>query len=164
MTAYQTVRVVAAILERAGTVFVARRDKDRSSGGLWEFPGGKVEPGEAPKEALHQELREELAVEASIGDFVDRNWTSVNGEPLKMTCYAATLAGSGPERSTDHDAMRWVRLDQLLSLNWAPADIPIIERLPQSLRATGVTPAYTAGLAMGDLDAPQADHASRANQ
>lgn len=134
MTAQQVIRVVAAIIERDGKVFAARRNPDRSAGSLWEFPGGKIEHGEAPEEALRRELREELSVDTVIGSFVDRSEVTLAGGVLEMSCYAATFTGPDPERSTDHDAMVWIEVERLNSLSWAPADVPIIGRLAESLR------------------------------
>lgn len=135
ITGQQLTRVVAAIVERDGKVFAARRNPDRSAGGLWEFPGGKIEPGESPEEALHRELQEELSIDATIGALVDRSSTIVTEGEIEMCCYSVEFAGSDPESSTDHDDLRWVNLSQLATLSWAPADIPIIERLPQRLAA-----------------------------
>lgn len=136
MTAPQVIRVVAAVIERNGKVFAARRNADRSAGSLWEFPGGKVEHGETPEEALRRELREELSVDTIIGSFVDRSRVTLAGGVLEMSCYAATFIGPDPERSTDHDAMIWIKVEQLRLLSWAPADVPIIGRLAESLRTT----------------------------
>lgn len=137
MTGQQVIRVVAAIIERDGKVFAARRNADRSAGSLWEFPGGKVERGETPEEALRRELREELSVDAAIGSFVDCSEVTLAGGVLEMSCYAATFTGPDPERSTDHDAMIWIEVERLHSLAWAPADVPIIGRLGGRLREAG---------------------------
>lgn len=102
--------------------------------GLWEFPGGKVEHVETPEEALRRELREELSVDTVIGSFVDRSKVTLADGVLEMSCYAATFTGPDPERSTDHDAMVWIEGERLHSLSWAPADVPIIGRLAESLR------------------------------
>lgn len=138
MTAQQVIRVVAAIIERDRKVFAARRNADRSAGGLWEFPGGKVESGETPEEALRRELREELSVDTAIGSFVDGSKVTLAGGVLEMSCYAATFTGPDPEHSTDHDAMVWIEVERLHSLSWAPADMPIIGRLAESLREASV--------------------------
>lgn len=133
MGASKTVRVVGAIIEREGTVFAARRNPERSAGGLWEFPGGKVEAGETPEQALRRELHEELGIDATIGRLIDRSIGDVAGKTIELSCYEVVLHGSDPASSTDHDALTWVRLDRLNELKWAPGDIPIIARLPKSL-------------------------------
>lgn len=127
------IRVVGAIVERNGAVFAARRNADRSAGGLWEFPGGKIEAGETPEAALRRELQEELNVDVSVGALVDRSLSDVESERIELSCYSARFEGDEPVSSSDHDAMTWVPIDQLSSLQWAPGDIPIIEVLAQRL-------------------------------
>lgn len=133
-----TIRVVGAIIERNGTVFAGRRNPDRSAGGLWEFPGGKVEPGESPEAALTREIREELGSDVAVGELIDRSTGEVGHTTIELSCYAATLLGPDPHFSTDHDALTWVAVDQLQDYDWAPGDVPIIARLPELLadRAT----------------------------
>lgn len=134
MDASKRIRVVGAIIQRGNTIFAARRNPERSAGGLWEFPGGKVELGESPEEALARELREELSVDVSVGSFIDQSISEVDGATIELSCYAARLAAGEPTSSTDHDAMIWIDLDELDRLDWAPGDVPIIERLPMILR------------------------------
>lgn len=126
-------RVVGAIIERDGTVFAARRNPERSAGGLWEFPGGKVETSETPEQALTRELKEELGVDVSIGKLVDTSLSNVTGLTIELACYLTELRGPDPISSTDHDALTWVPIDELESLDWAPGDAPIIKRLPRLL-------------------------------
>jgi 8-oxo-dGTP diphosphatase len=128
-----TIRVVGAIIERNGTVFAGRRNFNRSAGGLWEFPGGKVEPGESPEAALAREIREELGSDVTVGELVDRSISKVESTTIELSCYAATLVGHDPHSSTDHDALTWIALDQLQTYEWAPGDVPIIARLPELL-------------------------------
>jgi 8-oxo-dGTP diphosphatase len=120
------VAVVGAIIVRDGLVFAARRSPERSAGGLWEFPGGKVEAGERPQEALVRELREELGVQVEIGDRAARCTTPVGHVLIDLDCYWATLVGEAPTSSTDHDAMEWIEPAQLLGRQWSPADVPIV--------------------------------------
>lgn len=127
------IRVVGAIVERNGAVFAARRNADRSAGGLWEFPGGKVEPGESPEAALRRELQEELNVEATVGQLVDRSLSDIGTARIELSCYAAQFEGDDPTSSSDHDAMQWVPLTELSSLQWAPGDVPLLEALPDRL-------------------------------
>ncbi|CAM5523682.1 (deoxy)nucleoside triphosphate pyrophosphohydrolase [Leifsonia shinshuensis] len=115
-------RVVAAVIVRDGAVLACRRAPHKDAAGRWEFPGGKVEPGEAPAEALRRELREELGVEVRVGRLLDR---SVTGR-VDLACYAATLLGDPPSASTDHDALEWRRTDDLAGLDWADADRPVV--------------------------------------
>ncbi len=122
--------VVAAVVRRTdGAVFAARRSSDRPSGGLWEFPGGKVEPGEDPRAALVRELREELDVEVQVGSLVDVARVPLGDVLLELSCFEARLVDGEPAGSTDHDAFAWVPLDRLSDLDWAPGDVPVIERM-----------------------------------
>lgn len=133
------VHVVGAIIERDGTVFAARRNPERSAGGLWEFPGGKIEAGETPEQALVRELQEELGVEVSVGELVDTSLSRVADLTIELACYRARLEGAAPTSSTDHDALTWVPIDELESLEWAPGDVPIIKRLPHLLAGASHT-------------------------
>ncbi|ASK65906.1 DNA mismatch repair protein MutT [Brachybacterium avium] len=135
--------MVGAIIRRSNTVFAARRNTDRSAGGLWEFPGGKVEPGETPEEALKRELREELDIDVSVGRFVDKSISDVAGVVIELSCYTATLVDTEPTSSTDHDAMAWIDLNDLDQFEWAPGDVPIIERLILTLPETWAAPGPT---------------------
>lgn len=127
------IRVVGAIVERNGAVFAARRNAERSAGGLWEFPGGKIETGETPEVALRRELQEELGVDVAVGPFVDRSLSDVGTARIELSCYAAQFTGEDPTTSSDHDAMQWVPLTELSSLQWAPGDVPLLEGLPERL-------------------------------
>lgn len=134
MNAVPIVRVVGAVIVRDGSVFAARRNPERSAGGLWEFPGGKVEPGETPEQALVRELDEELSVKVAVGELVDRSLSTVGERTIELGCYVATLTGAEPTVSTDHDAMQWIPLAELDQWDWAPGDVPIIPGLPQRIR------------------------------
>ncbi|MCZ4326296.1 (deoxy)nucleoside triphosphate pyrophosphohydrolase [Brachybacterium paraconglomeratum] len=127
------IRVVGAIVERNGAVFAARRNAERSAGGLWEFPGGKIETGETPEAALRRELQEELGVDVAVGPFVDRSLSDVGTARIELSCYAAQFTGEDPTTSSDHDAMQWLPLTELSSLQWAPGDVPLLEGLPERL-------------------------------
>lgn len=119
------IEVVAAIIEDNGQFLACRRRIERDAGGLWEFPGGKLEPGETAEDALAREIREELDVEArSVGLF-----TTVDKGTLRLIFLRARLEGGRPVSSTDHDHLAWLSLDELLALEWASADQVAVERL-----------------------------------
>lgn len=116
------------------TLLVARRTAPPRYAGMWEFPGGKVDPGEAPEAALHRELREELGVEIRLGPELPA--AEPAGWPLNeravMRVWFAELAAGTPRPLEDHDELRWVALDtpeEVLGLPWIPADLPIVEAL-----------------------------------
>lgn len=139
MSSQPPIHVVGAVIVRDGLVFAARRSPERSAGGLWEFPGGKVEPGEQPTRALHRELTEELGIEVRLGDLASRHTTSVGPALIDLACYWAELLSDAPTTSTDHDQLGWFAPEELASLDWSPADVPIIRdafphSAPQHLR------------------------------
>lgn len=133
--AHNELQVVAAIIMREHEVLACRRNPDKTFGGKWEFPGGKLEPGESLREALVREIHEELDVLIEVGDELTSDVTTTDGLVIKLTCFRASLKARAPERSTDHDAMTWVSISSLPGLDWAPADWPAV-RVLQSTEAT----------------------------
>lgn len=131
MSSQETLTVVGAIIRDGDTVLAARRKPDRSAGGFWEFPGGKVEESESPKEALRRELHEELGINIVVGDLASRHSTPLGSRLIDLACYWATVQGELPEESTDHDQLEWVSLSKLSNRHWSPADIPIINDIAQ---------------------------------
>ena len=121
--------VVAAVIERDGLVLACRRRTDRSAGGLWEFPGGKVEPGETAEQALRREIAEELAVEISVVGELTADDLVVGGRSIRLVCLRATLLDAAPESSIDHDELRWMLPADLPSLEWAAPDLPAVRLL-----------------------------------
>lgn len=107
-----TVAVVAAIIEREGAVLLARRSRERDHAGLWEFPGGKVEPGETDAQALIRELREEFGVEVAVGDFVAIGVHDDGQRVIELRAYWARHLG-GAFLLTDHDALVWAPIAEL---------------------------------------------------
>ncbi|WP_434618877.1 (deoxy)nucleoside triphosphate pyrophosphohydrolase [Arthrobacter sp. A5] len=112
-------------------LLAARRTAPPAYAGMWEFPGGKVEPGEGHEDALHRELREELGVAVRLGP--ELTGPTATGWPLSeqaaMRVWLAELSSGTPIPLEDHDELRWVPLDQnagLLELAWIPADLAIV--------------------------------------
>jgi 8-oxo-dGTP diphosphatase len=122
------VLVTAAIIEQEGRVFIAKRRPGKHMGGKWEFPGGKIEPGESPEESLARELREELGVEAQVGEFLCRCSYTGEGVSLELLVYRARIS-SGAPRLLEHQEMRWVRPEELLSYDLADSDRKVVENL-----------------------------------
>jgi 8-oxo-dGTP diphosphatase len=125
------VEVVGAALLRDGRVLASRRTEPPRLAGLWEFPGGKVEPGESDEQALVRELREELQVEARVGDRLGDDLPI--GETAVLRVYLCTLERGEPAL-VDHDAHRWLAADELLDVRWIPVDLPLVEQLRTLLR------------------------------
>ncbi len=125
------VEVVGAALLRDGKVLACRRTSPAHLAGLWEFPGGKVEPGESDVEALVRELREELTVEAAVGERLGPE-LDLGGRAV-LRVYWASLV-SGEPRLNDHDEHRWLGPDELDAVPWIPADAPVLGELEAQLR------------------------------
>ena len=138
--------VGAAILDhRAAPVgfLAARRTAPESLAGLWEFPGGKVEPGESCEDALRREILEELGVAIELGEEVpgphEQGWPL--NETAAMRVWCAYITDGRPEPLEDHDELRWVPLDEreATALPWIPADFPIVEAVLKAAKAVGRT-------------------------
>ena len=124
------IEVVAAIICQDNQIFATQRGYGDFKDG-WEFPGGKVEPGETPETALVREIREELAVEISVGELLTTVEYDYPNFHLTMHCYLCRLTG-GELRLLEHQAARWLGKGELYSVEWLPADvgiIPLVERI-----------------------------------
>ena len=125
----KTIEVVAAIIRRGDTVFATQRGygdfKD-----WWEFPGGKMEPGETPEQALLREIREELDTEICVDKYLDTVEWDYPAFHLTMHCFMCSLQTEALHLN-EHEAARWLKADELHSVNWLPADdglLPLVER------------------------------------
>ena len=128
----KTVRVVAAIIkdkneEQKPVIFATQRGYGEWKG-WWEFPGGKIEEGETPQEALKRELMEELDIEIMVGELVDTVEYDYPTFHLSMDCFWAEIV-SGNLILKEHEAAKWLTKDEIMSVNWLPADIEIIKKL-----------------------------------
>lgn len=123
----KTINVVAAVIFKDGKVFATQRGYGEFKDG-WEFPGGKVEPGESPEDALRREIREELEVEVSVGDLIDTIEYDYPAFHLSMKCFACTIAGGSPHL-LEHEAAKWLTSTQLGSVDWLPADVTLIPKI-----------------------------------
>jgi 8-oxo-dGTP diphosphatase len=119
--------VVGAAIVADGTVLAAQRDRPLPTAGRWEFPGGKVEPGETEQAALARECREELAVDVLVGDRIGPDLVLPSGWLLRL--HLAELAGDGQPVAGEHRALRWVPADRLAELDWLPADRVVLPGL-----------------------------------
>jgi len=123
------IEVVAAVINRDGKFLVAQRSTgDKSVQGLWEFPGGKIEPGESPIECLKRELKEELNIEADIGELLLKNNHDYNFAKIKLITYRAEYL-SGDFILSDHSQIKWLELAEFDQYEFVSADYRIIEHL-----------------------------------
>jgi 8-oxo-dGTP diphosphatase len=120
--------VVAALIRREGRVLMSRRRADQAMPLLWEFPGGKVEPGEAPDAALAREVREELGCEARVGRIHDVVFHAYPDFDLYMLVYACDIA-SGTPAAVQVAEVAWVEATRLPELELLPADYPLARAL-----------------------------------
>ena len=119
------IQVVAAVIRKEEKILVAKRSESKNSGGLWEFPGGKVESGEEPKQALIREIIEELDCVIRPETFLGRSEVSIGSKTIEMSLFAARI-DRGQPKTIEHEEIRWITKDQLYDFSWAPADIPLL--------------------------------------
>lgn len=123
----KTIEVVAAIITHNGRVFATQRGYGEFKDG-WEFPGGKMEPGETPPQALVREIREELDTEIAVGDLVETVEYDYPKFHLTMHCFLCTIR-SGDLVLKEHEAARWLTREELDDVDWLPADVKVVETL-----------------------------------
>jgi 8-oxo-dGTP diphosphatase len=117
--------VVGAVIIDGTHVLAAQRGPGKALPGLWEFPGGKVELGELPTDALTREVEEELGCEIEVGQHVTTTTHEYDFGTIRLATYYAKLK-TGVPMASEHSELRWVALDNLQSLEWAPADVPAV--------------------------------------
>jgi ADP-ribose pyrophosphatase len=133
-TARRQLLVVAALIEQEGRVLVAQRRADQAHPLSWEFPGGQVEPGESPSQALVREIQEELACSIEVGAVVDVVFFAYEAFDLIMPVYRATIRAGEPV-ARQVAAVVWVTRAQLPTLAFTPADLPLARRLAGESRS-----------------------------
>ena len=129
----RTIEVVAAIIIRDGKVFATQRGYGQWKG-WWEFPGGKMEPGESPQNALMREIKEELDAEISVGGLLETVEWDYPDVHLTMHCFLCALA-SGEIRLMEHEDAAWLTAETLDSVKWLPADEGLIARIKKEVFA-----------------------------
>lgn len=127
----KTIRVVAAVIRDGDRIFATQRGYGDFKGG-WEFPGGKIEEGETPQEALVREIREELETKIVVGELIDTIECDYPTFHLSMECFWSEIV-SGEVVLKEHEAAKWLTKETLDSVEWLPADISIIGHIRDML-------------------------------
>ena len=121
----KTINVVAAVIKHNNEIFATQRGygdyKD-----WWEFPGGKIEPGETPEEALIREIKEELVTEITVDDYITTVEYDYPAFHLIMNCYWCSIK-SGDLVLLEHEASRWLPQEKIYEVKWLPADMEVID-------------------------------------
>lgn len=125
------IRVVGAVFHNGERFLACRKKPGKPLEGHWEFPGGKIELGETPEQALAREIREELNLIAEVGQKVTTTTYEYDFATIELTTFYCTLV-DGDLRLTDHDDTKWVTSTEAAHLTWAPADIPAVEAIASS--------------------------------
>lgn len=120
--------VGAVIVGERGEILCAQRSERMAQPGLWEFPGGKIEPGESPAVCLVREIREELGCEIEVGDLVADITHPYPNLIVRLLTYRARIVRGTPV-AAEHAQLAWLPAGELKRLEWAPADLPTVEKL-----------------------------------
>ena len=127
----KTVRVVAAVIRKDDKIFATQRGYGEFKDG-WEFPGGKIEEGETPEQALIREIKEELDTDINVGELIDTIEYDYPNFHLSMDCFWCDIVQGGLELR-EHEAAKWLTKENLYSVEWLPADVELIEKIKKEL-------------------------------
>ena len=127
----KTVRVVAAVIRKDDKIFATQRGYGEFKDG-WEFPGGKIEEGETPEQALAREIREELDTEIQVGELIGTIEYDYPKFHLSMDCFWCEIMQGGLELK-EHEAARWLPKEELYSVDWLRADVGVVEKIKKEL-------------------------------
>lgn len=122
------IAVVGAVIVRDGEILCAQRGWAGALPGMWEFPGGKIEPGETAREALEREIREELRCDVEVGEQIESTRYEYDFGFVTLTTFYCRLT-SGTPSLTEHAEVRWLKPADLDTVEWAPADVPAVARI-----------------------------------
>ena len=127
----KTIRVVAAVIKNENKIFATARGYGEFKG-QWEFPGGKIEAGETPQEALVREIKEELETTIQVGDLIDTIEYDYPTFHLSMDCFWCEVI-EGELKLLEAESARWLSKEELYDVKWLPADILLIEKIMKNL-------------------------------
>ena len=128
----KTVHVVAAVIREGDRIFATQRGYGEQKDG-WEFPGGKIEAGETPQQALMREIREELDTGITVGDRLTTIEYDYPSFHLSMQCFWAEICDGEPVLK-EHEAAKWLRVEELDEVDWLPADLTVIPLIKEMLK------------------------------
>lgn len=128
-----SIHVVGIAIFEGERCLVAQRSERTSFPLCWEFPGGKVEPGEEPTDALRREIEEELGIAVGVGVWLGQGRADAGDKVIVLDVYAGTILDGTP-RALEHHALRWCSAEELAELDWAEADVPIVAGVQTALR------------------------------
>ena len=127
----KTIRVVAAVIRKGDKIFATQRGYGELKGG-WEFPGGKIEDGETPQEALKREIEEELDTEILVGELIDTIEYDYPTFHLSMDCFWCEIV-EGKLVLKEHEAARWLDRKTIDDVEWLPADVTLVGKIKEAL-------------------------------
>lgn len=122
--------VTAAVLIENGHVLIARRRPGASQAGLWEFPGGKIRPGESPARCLEREIAEELGIRIVVGEFFGESVYAYEDKTIRLLAYRVRRT-DGEASANEHAELAWVSVADLTRYRFCPADVPFVEKLQE---------------------------------
>ena len=124
----KTIKVVAAIITKDNKIFATQRGYGDFKDG-WEFPGGKIEPGEKPEDAVVREIKEELGADIKVTGFLTTVEHDYPQFHLSMDCFWAELVDGAEMTLLEHEAAKWLAKDELDSVDWLPADVKVVDNI-----------------------------------
>ena len=125
-------KIGMAVVVHDGKILIAQRKKTMKQGGLWEFPGGKIEQGESAPDCIRREFMEELGMPVHVGDYLcEMNYTYAGLDDFHFDTYWATCDNPTPSKLDAHEQIAWVSQSELDNYDFCPADVPLVQKLKQ---------------------------------